>query len=56
MSKGLHVGEAVYSVSYWIEAERYWRFAGQGSRAWCKEREAYLISTGIERTRIRKLK
>lgn len=41
-----------HSVSYWVEEERYWQFAGQGDLAWCKARQRFLIKSG-HKTRMR---
>jgi len=43
----------VWSVSYYVPAERYWQFAGEGGREWARERAAYLNANGHSQTRIR---
>ena len=43
----------VWTVSYYVPAERYWQFAGEGSREWARERAAYLKSSGHKQVRIR---
>lgn len=43
----------VWAVSYYVDAERYWQFAGEGSREWARERAAYLKGTGHKQVRIR---
>jgi hypothetical protein len=44
--------QVTWTVSYYVAGERYWQFAGEGSREWARERAAYLRATGHE-TRIR---
>ena len=43
----------LWAVSYYVGAERYWQFAGEGSRDWARERAAYLKATGHKQVRIR---
>lgn len=43
----------IWTVSYHVDAERYWQFAGEGSREWAQERAAYLKQTGHKQVRIR---
>ena len=43
----------VWTVSYYVDAERYWQFAGEGAREWARDRAAYLKSEGHTQTRIR---
>lgn len=43
----------IWTVSYYVDAERYWQFAGEGSREWARERAAYLKGTGHKQVRIR---
>ena len=42
-----------WSVSWWVEAERYWQFAGEGTRAWADQRAAELERTG-HKVRVRR--
>jgi hypothetical protein len=42
-----------WCVSYYVDAERYWQFAGEGSRQWAQERAAYLKRNGHKQVRIR---
>ena len=42
-----------WTVSYYVDAERYWQFAGEGPREWATERAAYLKRKGHKQTRIR---
>jgi hypothetical protein len=43
----------IWTVSYYVDAERYWQFAGEGSREWATERAAYLKRNGHKQVRIR---
>ena len=43
----------IWTVSYYVDAERYWQFAGEGSREWAQERAAYLKHIGFDKLRIR---
>ncbi len=43
----------IWSVSYYVEAERMWQFAGEGSRQWAQERAAWLRDSGHDKVRIR---
>jgi hypothetical protein len=43
----------LWSVSYYVDAERYRQFAGEGSRAWAQERAAYLKATGHSQVKIK---
>jgi hypothetical protein len=47
------MSSVVWTVSYYVDAERYWQFAGEGSQAWARERAAYLKGSGHEKVRIR---
>lgn len=42
-----------WTVSYYVDAERYWQFAGEGSREWAQERAKYLKHIGFDKIRIR---
>lgn len=33
----------VWSVSYYVEAERYWQTAGEGPKQWALGRRRYLL-------------
>jgi hypothetical protein len=42
----------IWSVSYWVEAERLWQFAGEGDRKWAYARRVQLAQQG-HKARIR---
>lgn len=45
-----------WAVSYYVEAERYWQVAGEGTRAWANERRDYLeAATPGLKVRVRKV-
>ncbi len=46
---------AVWSVSWWSEAERFWQFAGEGGKAWAVDARARLLATG-HRARMRRIR
>lgn len=39
-------GKIVWSVSYYVESERMWQFAGEGDSQWASERADYLLAQG----------
>ena len=43
-----------YAVSYWVPAERFWQFAGEGSQEWAKERAEWLRERD-HKVRVRKV-
>lgn len=47
------MAQTIWTVSYYVDAERYWQFAGEGSREWARERAAYLKAHGHKQVRIR---
>lgn len=47
------MSNVIWTVSYYVDAERYWQFAGEGLREWAQERAAYLKQTGHKQVRIR---
>lgn len=47
------MSNVVWSVSHYVDGERYWQFAGEGSRSWAIERAAYLRAKGHPQVRIR---
>ena len=53
MSANAIISTIIWSVSYYIPAERCWQFAGEGGREWARERAAYLNANGHSQTRIR---
>lgn len=45
-----------YSVSYYVESESYWQFAGEfPTRAKARERKKFLENSGLEKVRIREI-
>jgi hypothetical protein len=43
----------IWSVSYYVEAERMWQFAGEGDSAWSSDRADYLRAAGHDKVRRR---
>lgn len=35
--------ETLWSVAYYVEAERFWQVTGEGSKQWALGRRAYLL-------------
>ena len=46
-------GKIIWSVSYYVERERMWQFAGEGDSAWASERADYLRAAGHDKIRRR---
>lgn len=46
-------GKIIWSVSYYVENERMWQFAGEGDSAWANERADYLRAAGHDKVRRR---
>jgi hypothetical protein len=46
-------GNVVWAVSYYVDAERYWQFAGEGSRDWALARADLLRAAGHKQVRVR---
>jgi len=46
-------GKIIWSVSYYVERERMWQFAGEGDSAWASERADYLRAAGHDKVRRR---
>ena len=46
-------GKIIWSVSYYVESERMWQFAGEGNSAWASERANYLRAAGHDKVRRR---
>jgi hypothetical protein len=46
-------GKIIWSVSYYVKAERMWQFAGEGDSAWASDRADYLRAAGHDKVRRR---